>query len=126
MSPLPDARAANSWFHGVVVLSVGRSAEWNLAMGGYAKELLTKIVLGIPGPSETGVPAGYPHPCPDTRGVPHLRGGSRPLAGNPSAITRKDWTDARRKDSNIRDDDFRTRIMDQRRGKLSPQPLKAT
>lgn len=70
MSPLPDARAANSWFHGVVVLSVGRSAEWDRAMGGYAKVSFTKIVLGIPGPSEQGCRPGTPTPV-------QIPGGSR-------------------------------------------------
>jgi hypothetical protein len=39
-----------------------------------------KFLTYIPGPMEEGRP-GTPTPVQIPRGVPHLRGGSRPLAG---------------------------------------------
>jgi len=94
-------------------------------------------------------PAGVPPPPVQTpRGTPHLRGGSRPLAGqtHPNNAQGLEWAsstltrrvsgsawgqsvrtgEARRKSGNNCEDDSRTGINCQRCGKLSTRPLEAT
>jgi hypothetical protein len=62
-------------------------------MDGYAKVSFTKFDLGNFGCLEGGPPGGGGLSSVPRGSRTYLRGGSRPLAGNPSRTTRKDWTE---------------------------------